>query len=201
MRVWGAVVVGTLSLFAAACDKVAPPPQPASLEEGDRCFGDGNWNCAAANYNGYLKTYPNDPTVNARLAIARTRAGHHKEAIPFYQKAEELGVVTYDLFASYALSLDAVGDLDGAIRANLKALEIVPRLVDVRGNLANQLVRKGQTKDAIELLEEFDAFLKRKGEDPYFTAQIASIKAKAGETPKESYSRPVNKGGPADRVG
>ncbi|HYE46900.1 MAG TPA: tetratricopeptide repeat protein [Caulobacter sp.] len=200
MRIWSLVVVGTLSLLAAACEKVAPP-QPASLEEGNRCFEAGQWSCAGANYNGYLKTYPDDPIVNARLAMARTRAGHHKEAIYYYQKAESLGVVTYDLFASYALSLDATGDLDGAIRANLKALEIVPRLVDVRGSLANQLVRKGQTQDAIELLEEFDAFLKRQGEDPYFTAQIASIKEKAGQKPAESYSRPVNKGGPADRVG
>jgi len=200
MRVRDLVLVGALSLLAIACEKAAPP-QPASLEEGNRCFGEGDWNCAGANYNGYLKTYPNDPTVNARLAIARTRAGHHKESIHFYQKAEELGVVTYDLYANYAVSLDAIGDLDGAIRANLKALEIVPRLVDVRGSLANQLVRKGQTKDAIELLEEFDAYLKREGEAPYFTAQIASIKEKAGEKRPETYSRPVNKGGPADRVG
>lgn len=185
MRVIILTLAASLALTAllGACDQVKPAPavpQPASLEDGNDCFARREWNCAAANYNGYLKTYPNDPEVNARLGIARTRAGHHKEALYFYKKAEDLGVITYDFYASYALSLDATGDLDNAIRANLKALELVPSLVDVRGSLAAQLVRKGQPKDAVELLEEFDTYLKKQGEQPYFTAQITSIKAKAG---------------------
>ena len=182
MRVFSLTVAAALALAVGACDQAKPAaaPQPASLQDGDDCFARQDWNCAAANYNGYLKSYPNDPEVNAKLGIARTRAGHHREAVPFYKRAEELGVVTYDMYAGYAISLDATGDLDGAIRANLKSLELVPSLVDVRGSLAAQLVRKGQPKDAVELLEEFDAYLKKHGEQPYFTGQIASIKEKAG---------------------
>jgi Flp pilus assembly protein TadD len=182
MRVFSLTLAVVLALGLAACDELKAPaaPQPASLEDGDNCFAEQNWNCAAANYNGYLKAYPNDPIVNAKLGIARTRAGHHREAVPFYKHAEDLGVVTYDMYAGYAISLDATGDLDGAIRANLKALELVPSLVDVRGSLAAQLVRKGQAKDAVELLQEFDTYLKKHGERPYFTAQIASIKEMAG---------------------
>lgn len=180
MRVLNLVVVG-LALGLAACGSPkAAAPLPASLEDGDNCFAQRNWNCAAANYHGYLKAYPNDPAVNAKAGIAYTRAGHHREAVPFYKYAESLGVITYDMYAGYAISLDTTGDLDGAIRANRKALELVPSLVDVRGSLAAQLVRKGQPGDAVKLLEEFDTLLKRNGQQPYFTAQIASIKQTAG---------------------
>jgi tetratricopeptide (TPR) repeat protein len=175
------ILAAALTLGVAACESPkAAVPQPASLEDGDACFARNNWNCAAANYFGYLQTYPNDPAVNAKLGIAYTRAGHHREAVPFYKYAEGLGVITYDMYANYAISLEAAGDLDGAIRANEKALELVPSLVDVRGSLAAQLVRKGQPQKAVDLLQEFDAHLRRNGQPAYFTAQIASIKEKAG---------------------
>lgn len=180
MRIVEAAVAAGLLLGLAACGQEKPPaPQPASLEDGDDCYARRDWNCAGANYRGYLRTYPEDPAVNAKLAIARTRAGHHVQALPYYAKAESLGVVTYDMYAAYAISLEATGDLEGAIRANRKALELVPSLVDVRGSLAAQLVRTGHRDEAIALLEEFDAHLKRQGARPYFTAQIASIREQA----------------------
>ena len=43
------------------------------------------------------------------------------------------------------------GDLDGAIEKNRASLKIVPTLVDVRGSLANQLVRKGRAQEAVDL--------------------------------------------------
>lgn len=180
------VIILACALGLAACEagNAEPPPQPASLEDGDQCFADRNWNCAAANYNGYLQTYPDDPAVNAKLAIARTRAGHHREAVPFYRRAEDLGVATFDMYAGYAISLEATGDLDGAIRANERALEAVPSLVDVRGSLAAQLVRRGEPEEALALLEEFDAYLRENGENPYFTAQIAGIREQMARTPQ-----------------
>lgn len=181
MRVFGLILATALTLGLTACGSPeAAAPLPASLEDGDNCFAQRNWNCAGRNYHGYLKNYPNDPTVNAKAGIAYTRAGHHREAVPFYRHAESLGVITYDMYAGYAISLDATADLDGAIRANRKSLELVPSLVDVRGSLAAQLVRKGQPREAVALLEEFDTLLKRDGQPPYFTAQIASIKQAAG---------------------
>ena len=175
MRNIGVVLAAVLGLTACG-EKPVPAPERASLSDGDACFAKRDWNCAAANYNGYLKSYPDDPAANAKLGIARTRAGHHREAVPFYRRAEELGVITYDMYAGYAISLEATGDLEGAMRANRKALELVPSLVDVRGSLAAQLVRSGRVQDAIDLLEEFDAELIRQGQAPYFTAQIASIR-------------------------
>lgn len=171
------VVILAVAMGLSACEGAPPErPQPASLEDGDRCFANQDWNCAAANYNGYLQTYPDDPAVNAKLGMARTRAGHHREAVPFYRRAESLGVATYDMYAGYAISLEATGDLDGAIRANELALEAVPSLVDVRGSLAAQLVRRGDPEAALALLEEFDDHLRSVGQRPYFPAQIAAIR-------------------------
>lgn len=178
MRVTGLLLASALALSACGKEPSAPPER-ASLPDGDACFAKRDWNCAAANYNGYLKTYPNDPAVNAKLGMARTRAGHHREALPFYRRAEELGVITYDMYAGYAISLEATGDLDGAIRANVKALELVPTLVDVRGSLAAQLVRQGRTDEALKLLRDFDAELVRNGHRPYFPAQIRAIEEAA----------------------
>lgn len=188
MRIQILILAAVLGL--AACEGAKPAaPQPASLEDGDNCFAKGNWNCAAANYNGYLKAYPDDPSVNAKLGLARTRAGHHREAVPFYRRAEELGVITYDMYAGYAISLEATGDLNGAIRANTKALELVPSLVDVRGSLAAQLVRQGRPEEAIALLQDFDTQLEQKGHPPYFTAQIAAIREAARPRPTVTNDR------------
>jgi hypothetical protein len=52
----------------------------------------------------------------------------------------------------------------------------LPNLVDVRGTLAQQLVRQGKHDEAIKLLQDFDAYLKKNGQSPYFTGQIMVIK-------------------------
>ena len=154
----------------------ALPEGHASVAEAKACLRDGDMACAEADYIAYLKKYPNDADANAVLAITLTKDGRHKEALPYYRKAETLGVSTYDFWAGYATSLDNTGDLDGAIRANQASLKLVPQLVDVRGSLANQLVRKGKKQEALELLESFDRSLIDRGETPYFTDQIARIK-------------------------
>ena len=62
------VVILAVAMGLSACEGAPPErPQPASLEDGDRCFANQDWNCAAANYNGYLQTYPDDPAVKFAL--------------------------------------------------------------------------------------------------------------------------------------
>ena len=171
-----------LGALVSACEKPQPPPpQPASMADGDDCSRDRNWACAEANYRGYLQQYPSDVRANAVLAITLSRESKHREALPFFQKAIDAGAGTYDLFANYALSLDATGDVDGAIKWNRRALDAVPTLVDVRGSLAQQLVRKGQTDEALKLLRDFDRGLVKQGHQPYFTAQIAAIEDRAAK--------------------
>jgi clan AA aspartic protease (TIGR02281 family) len=158
----------------------APELGTPSLSEARHCWEAGDMACAEADYRAYLAKYPDDLTANATLAIMLTRDGRHKEALPFYRKAMAMGASTYDVYAGYAVSLDATGHIDEAIKMNQAALQIVPQLVDVRGALANELVRKGRDQEAVDLLESFDQQLIERGENPYFTAQIAQIRAKMG---------------------
>lgn len=163
-------------LILAGCEQAPPKPEPADKDLAMNCLRENDLPCAEANLRGYLKQYPTDSKSTAVLGIVLTREGKHREALPVYAKAVEAGEVTYDLFANYALSQDAAGDLNGAMASNRKALQLVPSLVDVRGDLARQMVRAGQAKEAVALLEWFDNDLKRKGHPPYFTVQIATIK-------------------------
>jgi tetratricopeptide (TPR) repeat protein len=175
MKLHPFALIGVLAL--AACEPAPPPePEPASKDEATVCLQRRDLPCAEANLRGYIKQYPNDSESTALLAITLTREGKHRESLPFYARAVAAGQVTYDLFAFYAKSLDATGNLDAAIMYNSKALQIVPGLVDVRGDLARQLVRKGKPDEAIALLKWFDAYLKQRGQGPYFTAQIAAIR-------------------------
>ena len=170
-------------LFAAllaGCEQKdeAPPPEPINLAKADNCFQARDFPCAARGYYNYLKAYPSDRDVSARLGLARHHMGRHREAIGPFKTAIDLGVSTYDVHAAYAISLEATGDLEGAIKQNRLALAIVPKLVDVRGNLANQLERTGKVDEAIKLLEDFDRDLVRQGHAPYFRPQIEAIKAR-----------------------
>ena len=160
--------------------EVKPQGVP-SLSAAEACYQDHDYACTEADYEAYLQKYPNDAQTNARLALVLTHDGRHKEALPYYRKAENLGgVATYDFYAGYAQSLEATGDIDGAIEKNRASLKIVPTLVYVRGSLANELVRKGKRQEAIELLESFDRTLEDEGQQPYFTSQIEQIKAQGG---------------------
>jgi len=151
-----------------------------SMSDAKRCLQQHELPCAEADMFAYLKKYPNDANGDALLALILTEDGRHKEAIYYYRKAEGLGIATYDFYANYAKSLDAMGDADGAIAKNQLALKIVPTLVDVRGALAQELVRKGRAKEALDLLESFDRQLDSQGYPPYFAAQITQIKLKLG---------------------
>ncbi|NEX94432.1 tetratricopeptide repeat protein, partial [Caulobacter sp. 17J65-9] len=166
---------GAHALPAGAVAKGVP-----SISQAERCLRNGNIPCAEASYIAYLKQYPEDARANAMLAIVLTGDGRHKEALPYYRKADALGIDTYDFYANQARSLEATGDVDGAIKANYRALDIVPSLVDVRGSLADLLVRKGRADEAINLLESFDRSLEDQGHTPYFTAKAARIRAGRG---------------------
>ena len=153
------------------------PPGNPSRSEAKICFQDHDLVCAEADYAAYLEKYPNDPEANATLAIVLTQDGQHKAALYYYKRAVALGVATYDTYAGYAESLEATGDFDGAIRYNYAALKLAPSLVDVRGALADQLVKRGRRAEAINLLESFDESFQDQTGQPYFQAQIDKINA------------------------
>ncbi|MDQ0464823.1 tetratricopeptide (TPR) repeat protein [Caulobacter ginsengisoli] len=167
---------GVALVLLAACKPAPPEPMPADLNTGEQCFKDGHYGCAAQNFYGYLKLYPNDTHAMAMEAFSLTKQGAHKDAIYWYNKAAQAGVGTYDFYAFYAESLEATGDLDGAIKYNRRSLDLVPTLVDVRGSLAGELVKQGKPQEALDLLESFDRGLIKQGHPPYFTGQILAIK-------------------------
>jgi clan AA aspartic protease (TIGR02281 family) len=166
------------------------PEGTPSMGDAEHCLRGDNLPCAEADMLAYLKQYPKDSHATALLAITLTRDGRHKEALYYYKKAETMGVATYDFYAGHAKTLDTLGDTDGAIAKNQAALRLVPSLVDVRGDLADELVRKGRAKEALELLTSFDDQLVSKGYKPYFTEQIRRIQlSMGGEYAKEAASQ------------
>lgn len=118
----------------------------------------------------------NNSRAYALIAMSYTRNNQHVEAIPYYSRAVELGAATFDFFGHYAISLDAVGDTEAAIKWNRRALEIVPDLVDVTKSLAIQLSRSEKKEEAINLLESFDATQRRLGRSERFKGEIMILK-------------------------
>jgi tetratricopeptide (TPR) repeat protein len=171
------VVAGVVALLPA-CKPAPPVPEPASKPTAMACLQKADLPCAEANLRGYMKQYPADSDTAAVLAIVLSQSGKHKEALPFFAQSVAAGESTYDLYANYARSLDITGDLAGAMENNRKALAIVPNLVDVRGDLARQLVRAGKPDEAIALLQEFDDQMVEQGHQPYFAVQVDEIKAR-----------------------
>jgi clan AA aspartic protease (TIGR02281 family) len=151
-----------------------------SMSEVQRCLREQDTPCAEADLIAYTKKYPNDSHAVALLAITLTQDGRHKESLYYYKKADAMGVVTYDFYANWAKSLDATGNTDEAIQKNQAALKIVPRLVDVRGALADELVKRGRPKEALDLLDSFDHQLEDEGQPAYFTAQRDRIRMQLG---------------------
>ena len=171
-----ALAVAALAITLSACKPAPPPaPPPASKPDAEACYREQKYGCAAVNYYGYLQKFPTETDTRAIYAITLTKSGQHPLAIPQYERVMKEGVGTYDLFANYAISLDALGKADESIKWNRKTLELVPNLVDVRGTLAQQLVKQGKHDEAIKLLQDFDAYLKKNDRSPYFTGQIMTI--------------------------
>lgn len=187
MKQLTAAVAACLAIvLLTACEQekeAPPPPEPINLAKADNCFRARDFPCAARGYYVYLKAYPSDRDVSAKLGLSRHHMGRHREALGPFKTAIDLGVSTYDVHAAYAISLEASGNLEEAIRQNRLSLAIVPTLVDVRGNLANQLERTGKVDEALKLLQDFDRDLVRQGHAPYFRPQIEAIKARQAARP------------------
>jgi predicted aspartyl protease len=172
-----AFLIVPIAYFVLSAPKLGAP----NLEAANACLQNGDYACAEADYRAYLLLYPNDKHANAAFAEALTRLGKHKDALAYYAKALALGAPSYRLYALYAQSLDATGQLDQAIKMNYAALQIAPDLVDVRGDLADQLVRRGRTPEALSLLQSYDQSLVEAGQPPYFPAQIQRLRTGRAE--------------------
>jgi len=172
-----AVAVGVFLFLQAP--KVGTP----DMSEAADCLGQGDLDCAEADYRAVLIKHPDDPSANSLMAIALSRDSKDKEAIPYFKQAIALGVATYDFDETYATSLRKLGDVDGAIRLDYAALSIRPSLKDVRARLADELVARGRGPEALALLQSYDKDLVDNYRAPIFTAQIARIRSQIGHAP------------------
>ncbi len=154
---------------------------PHSIAAARTCLQNKDLPCAEANFRGYIEKYPHDFLDTGRLAIILTQEGKHADAIEFAKTAIDGGVNDFELHANYATSLEATGDLTGAIAQNRKALAMNPVLVDVTATLARQLVQTGKLDEALSVLTAYDALQQSRGHPAHFTDEIAAIHRKMGD--------------------
>lgn len=194
-KIIAAILVFFLASMLIACSHPAPalssassspPPRPSPVApptavqlEGSAvaCMRNQDMPCAEAAWTRYLKLRPNDARAIANLGFALNKDGNDAAAIVQFRKAIDLGQGTYDLFGMYADSLGKVGRVDDAIDWSYKTLQLVPSLVDTRGQLARLLVLKGRYYEALTLLAEFDEYLDSRGQKPYFTGERIAIES------------------------
>jgi clan AA aspartic protease (TIGR02281 family) len=154
--------------------------QPTSAELQARiagCQREGDWACIEGGWTSWLKLHPDDANAMANLGIALNREDRHAEAVVQFKHAIEACEGAYDLFAYYADSLKHVGRVDEAIDWSYKSLSLVPRLVDVRGNLAKMLVAHHRPYEALSLLQSFDAATVATGRPAYFEGERIAIES------------------------
>jgi len=178
-----------LSLKAQAA-AVCGDPNASDIKNGNDCYVTGY---VAGNYaksieysKKVLAKDPNNSKANVFIAFSYMRMARYEEAAPYFKRALELGANTYDVYSLYGMTLEALGDSDGAIKWYKQALIIYPALSDVTGKLANLLAKDGKKDEAISLLEKYDAAQVQKGKAPIFQGQIMVIKEGVGEKSKSS---------------
>lgn len=176
-----AVVLAALASTISGCSNHQPPPEPRTapqLEQAAvRCMSARDWECAEDNWSQYIKLRPDDSRAIANYGFALHFEGNDQAAVRQFETAIAQGEGTYDLFAAYADSLENVGRTEAAIDWSYKALQLVPSLVDVRGNLAKLLVHQKKYYEALALLAEFDQRLEAEGHLPYFKGQRIAIES------------------------
>ncbi len=172
-----------LAALLAACALAGCKQPTNSLADAQACLHTGDLTCAAANLKGYLLLKPEDMHATGLLAIIQTQTGQHAEAIVTARKAIAGGVQDAQLYANLGGSLGATGDVEGAIAANRKALELDPNLVDVAMTTAGMLNDKGQSAEGVKILEAFDAHQIAGGHPAKFPAMIAVMKENVAAAP------------------
>ena len=171
---WIAVLLAALALLG--CTQT--PKTHAELQKSAReCMRNQDFKCAEQDLQAYVRLRPNDGAAHARLGIAQNQRSEVAKAVASFQKAIALGEGTYDPFYYYANSLANLGKTNQAIDWYYKTLDVVPSLMDARGNLAKLLVQKKRYFEALALLASFDDHLTTIGQQPYFTGQRISFES------------------------
>ncbi|MGY4830931.1 retroviral-like aspartic protease family protein [Sphaerotilaceae bacterium SBD11-9] len=151
-----------------------------------RCARAGDLECEEASWRDYIALRPGDAKGFANLGMVLNRRDHHAQAVEQFKQALALGEGTYDLFAYHADSLAKLGQTEQAIEWSYKSLSVVPRLVDVRGKLAQLLVSSQRPYEALALLQAYDSQLEARGQPAYFTGQRIAIETAIEQSAPEA---------------
>jgi len=171
------ILIAAWLLIAMPAIAATTYPPSAFRDEAIKCQQRRQFDCAEKNWVQYIKMRPTDVHAIASLAVIYNWDDKPELAIVQAEKAIDMGQGTYDLFAAYAQSLEKVGRIDEAIDWSYKTLEILPSLVNIRGDLARMLVMKKREYEALALLASFDATLEAKGHGQYFAGQRIAIES------------------------
>ena len=139
------------------------------------CYGKNSYELAIQFFTRHINKNPNDSLSLARLAIANTRLGRHKEAVFAYKNAIAKNWISYDFASLYSRSLFAIGEKEEALKWNKRALVLAPNCNDCRRDLAIQLKEVGKIKEALYLLKSYDDKQKSQGKNQYFQGMIMLI--------------------------
>jgi len=131
---------------AAAIDNQEENKIPKYLES---YIEDENYIQALADFQAELQENPNAGDVNFFAAESYRKLGRIKEALPYYQKAREVGYTNENLEINYALALKANGQYDEA----LELLEDYYQLADaeIYKERAQQEINNLKKLDTIRL--------------------------------------------------
>ncbi|WP_157786167.1 retropepsin-like aspartic protease [Dyella japonica] len=187
-----AIAAAALMVVLAGCSPSSPSssattpaaPSPGAVASPDslaanavECMHKNDLACAEANWSQYVKLRPMDVRGIASLGVVLNKEDKNEQAIEAFEKDISMGAGAYDLFAFYADSLSKVGRIDEAIDWSYKCLTLMPSLVDVREKLAQLLVLKKRSYEALTLLSEFDQYLDEHGREPRFLGNRMAIES------------------------
>lgn len=139
----------------------------------------GRQNEAVALYRRLVSAAPNNLAAAQGLATALNVANQHAEAERVAHDTLARGHATPALYNTYAGSLIARGDLDGAEAAWRDCLKLEPRLVDAQNNLAKLIWMR--TGDIAQTTAPLDRALAAFGNDDALWAAKAAILQGAGD--------------------
>jgi predicted Zn-dependent protease len=139
----------------------------------------GRQNEAVAMYRRLVAAAPNNLAAAQGLATALNVANQHAEAERVAHDTLARGHTTAALYNTYAGSLIARGDLDGAEAAWRDCLKLEPRLVDAQNNLAKLIWMR--TGDIAQTTAPLDRALASFVNDDALWAAKAAILQGAGD--------------------
>jgi tetratricopeptide (TPR) repeat protein len=120
---------------------------------------------------------PSDAFTLDTLGVVYSRAGLHKRAVPFYEKATRLAPASAERHYNHGAALQFVGDMEAARAAFRKCLEIDPLETRALSSIV-QITRQTEGANSVPILE---AAFEATKDDPDDALRIGHALAKAHE--------------------